>query len=85
MFAGLTAVNNSDAASQHDGLVVAPTSATNVHLETSKISQQIGPAEFVVKSSTAKRAMNHDLQRGCNPGWLVGCTTKVKMRDRKSR
>ena len=69
---GLCGVDRAQAASDHDGLVVAAAHAVDVAsgglLVFPKIAEQVGPAEFVVEGRATQRALQHDLQRAGNMG-----------------
>jgi len=57
------------ATGQHDGLVIRAAFAVYDLLECAKVPEQIRPAEFVVECRAADRALEHDLQRGCDTPW----------------
>ena len=60
-------------ASDHDGLVITAHLTHHFLLESAEIPGQVGTAEFIVESRAAQRALDHDLQRRCNPvGLAVG-------------
>ena len=80
------------AAGEHDRLVVAAESATGrLRLfEGPEIPADIGPTELVVESRAAKRAGNHDVQRGGNatrlavilfPGLLEAGDAQIRNRE----
>src|SRR6185503_10087133 len=61
----------SDAAREHDGLVVTAPGAADRLLEGPEIPSEARPAEFVVERRGADRPVLHDLQRRNNPAWAA--------------
>ena len=61
---GVAGADVADAAGDHDGLVIAAHLAHEGQFEGAEITGEVRPAEFVVESGRAQRAIDHDLQRG---------------------
>ena len=76
-FVGLGGINHAQAASNHDGLVVAALNgvggALYALLKFAEVAQQIGAAKLIVKSCATERAFGHDLQRAGNVRGLAKC------------
>ena len=58
-------------ASDHDGLVIASQNTIHFLFKGPEISADIRATKFVIKSCTADRRINHDIQRGRNAVWLT--------------
>ncbi len=69
-FVGLCGINHTQAAGNHDGLVVAALHRINVAdrrlFVFAEVAQQVGAAELVVERRATQRAVNHDVQRAGN-------------------
>ncbi len=72
IFSGMFCRDITDAAGQHDGLVIAAHLIGRFDFQRAEITGDIGAAEFVVVGGTAQRAIHHDLQgRGDARGFAV--------------
>ena len=71
---GLRRVDHTQAARDHDGLVVTAQHAGHSLLVLAEVAQQVGSAELVVVGRAAQWGLGHDLQRA---GDVIGLATRL--------
>ena len=82
--AGQLRVDGTQAAGDHDGLVIAPSLTAHGLLVLPEVAGQVRPTKFVVEGGAAQGALGHDLQRTGHVGRLAVRLLKDP-RDGKAR
>ena len=81
----VTIRHRTDAARDHDRLVIAIHRAVYLLLEGTKIAAQHRATKLIVKCSAANRALNHDVKRGRNTIWFADIRSRGFPRLRQAR